>query len=218
MKKEFRLNFLNDGSNSYFPENTASDFRVKLSHIFDFENEDIEVGLSEIIIPDKHISSIRLGHNEVIIYRVVKKNRPAKIPDKNKPPPLKDALNLPKGTFLMPSQNSVEEIVEYINQVTQKYTVTRLVNGVATKKRGIFLKYEEGKVDIELNFGYGIHLGKDICKALGIKNEYIIPNKLGHVVMREGQQYETISIINEKIDKSYKNSIVYICTDLIKTE
>ena len=41
-------------------------------------------------------NGIRSGHNEIVIYRIVKKNRVAKNRDKNTPPQLKDALNMPK--------------------------------------------------------------------------------------------------------------------------
>ena len=94
----------------------------------------------------------------------------------------------------------------------------KLPHGVSTKKRGIVFKYEERKVQIHLNFGYGIHLGRDICQVLGIKNEKIIPNKLGHIVMREGQQYETVPIINEQINESPTQSTIFVCTDLIKNQ
>ena len=113
---------------------------------------------------------IRPGHNEVIVYRITRKNRASKNKTKNTPSPQKDALNMPKHTFLMPSQSSVAEIVKYINHVTQKFTVTRIVKGVSTKKSGIALKYEEGKIHIHLNHGFGLHLGRDICEVLGIKN------------------------------------------------
>ena len=126
---------------------------------------------------------------------------------------------MPKNTYLMPPQNSVTEIVKYINRVTQKFTVTRDVNGVSTKKRGILLKYLGGLVHIELNFGFGLHLGKDICQVLGIKNETISPNKHGHIVMRKGQKFKSVPIKNEKIvNESRKQSTVFITTDLIKTE
>ena len=126
---------------------------------------------------------------------------------------------MPKNTYLMPPQNSVTEIVKYINRVTQKFMVTREVNGVSIKKRGILLKYEGGLVHILLNFGLGLHLGKDICEVLRIKNETITPNKHGHIVMREGQKFKSMPIINEKIiNEPRKQSTVFICTDLIKTE
>ena len=148
----------------------------------------------------------------------MKKNRASKNKTKNTSPPQKDALNIPKHTFLMPSQSSVAQIVKYINHVTQIFAVTRIVKGVSTKKRGIVLKYEKGKIHIHLNHGFGLHLGRDICQVLGIKNEKIIPNKLGHIVMREGQQYETVPIINEQINKSPEQSTVFVCTDLIKNQ
>jgi hypothetical protein len=215
--KEFRINFLNNSSNNYFPENTACDFRVKLSHALDFGHQITQVGLSEIHLPNEH-SSIRLGFNDISVYRIVPKNEPNKKINKKTPPPLKDALNMPKSTFLMPNQTSVADVVKYINRVTQKFMVTREVNGVAGKKRGIVLKYESGFVRILLNFGFGLHLGKDICKVLGIKNETITPNKHGHIVMREGQIFKSIPIINENINEPRKQSTVFICTDLIKNE
>ena len=89
-EKEFRINFLNNSSNDYFPDNTASDFRVKLSHALDFGHENMQVGLSEIHIPNKQISGIRPGYNEIVVYRIEKKK------NKNTPPPLKDALKMPK--------------------------------------------------------------------------------------------------------------------------
>ena len=96
-----------------------------------------------------------MGYNEIGVYRIVKKNL--------KPTPLKDALNKPKNTFLMPSLSSVAEVVEYLNRVTERYSVTRIPknfpHGVSNKKRGILFKYIDKKVQIHLNFGYGIHLG-----------------------------------------------------------
>ena len=73
-------------------------------------------------------------------------------------------------------------------------------------------------MQIHLNFGYGIHLGRDICRILGIKNDKIIPNELGHIVMKEGQPYETVPIINEQINENPKQSTVFVCTDLIKNQ
>ena len=61
-------------------------------------------------------------------------------------------------------------------------------------------------------------MGRDICQVLGIKNEKIIPNKLGHIVMREGQLYETVPIINKQINESPKQSTIFVCTDLIKNQ
>ena len=60
-------------------------------------------------------NGIRLGYNEIAIYRIVKKNLTPKNRDKNTALPLKDALNKPKNTFLMPSQSSVAEFVKYLN-------------------------------------------------------------------------------------------------------
>ena len=68
--------------------------------------------------------------------------------DKNTPPPLRDVLNIPKNTYFLPSQSPVEEIITYINHVTLKFTVTQTVKCVSAKRRGIVLKYEEGKVHI----------------------------------------------------------------------
>ena len=122
----------------------------------------------------------------------------------------------------MPSLSSVAEVVKYLNQVTERYSVTRIPknfpHGASTKKRGILFKYIGKKVQIHLNFGYGIHLGSDICQILGIKNDKIIPNKLGHIVMREGQPYETVPVINEQINENPKQSTVFVCTDLIKNQ
>ena len=122
----------------------------------------------------------------------------------------------------MPSLSSVAEVVKYLNQVTERYSVTRIPknfpHGTSNKKRGILFKYIDKKVQIHLNFGYGIHLGRDICQILGIKNDKIIPNKLGHIVMREDQPYETEKVVNEQINENPKQSTVFVCTDLIKNQ
>ena len=156
---------------------------------------------------------IRLGHNEIAVYRIVKKLKPVSS---------KDALNKPKNSFLMPSLSSVPEVVKYLNQVTERYSVTiiqkNFPHGASSKKRGILFKYIDKKMQIHLNFGYGIHLGSDICQILGIKNDKIISNKLGHSVMREGQPYYTVPVINEQINENPQQSTVFVCTDLIKNQ
>ena len=207
----FRVAFFSDSSNNSYTDNKPNNFRVKLTHPIDLTDK-WEVALTDLhMVNSKY--GIRAGKNEVVVYRITGKHKPSP----------KDALNKPKNTFLMPNLSSVAEVVKYLNQVTQKYTVSRIAknnfpHGVSTKKRGIVFKYEERKVKIHLNFGYGIHLGSDICQVLGIKNENIIPNKLGHVVMREDLQYETVPILNEQINENPKESTIFVCTDLIKNQ
>jgi len=220
----FRVAFFSDSSNNSYPENKPTNFRVKLTHPIDL------TGKWEVALTALHMvnfkNDIRLGYNnEIAIYRAVKTKKNPKNPknkDKNTPPFSKNGLNTPKKTFFMPSKTTVAEVVEYLNKLTQKYVVTRIPNnfphGVSTKKRGILFKYVDKKVQIHLNFGYGIHLGRDICQILGIKNEKIIPNKLGHIVMRESQPYYTVPILNEQISENSHESTVFICTDLIKNQ
>ena len=75
--KEFRINFLNNSSNDYFPENKPCDFRIKLSHALDFGHNLMQVGLSEIHLPNEH-SGIRPGFNDISVYRIAPKNEPDK--------------------------------------------------------------------------------------------------------------------------------------------
>ena len=209
----FHVAFFSNSSDDAYPENTPSNFRVKLAHPIDL------TGKWECALTDLHITNlkngIRLGYNEIGIYRIVKKKR---VPKNGTLP---DVFNKPKNTLLLPTnQTSVTGVVEYLNRVTKKYMVSRVdknfPHGPVVKKRGIFFKYENGKVQIQLNFGYAIHLGSDICRVLGIKNQNIIPNKLGHIVMREGQQYETLPILNDQIYISSEHSTALVCTDLVK--
>ena len=109
----FRIAFFSNSSNDSYPEIKPSNFHVKLAHPTDF------TGRWECALTDLHMvnfkNGIRLGYNQIAIYRFVKKNRTPKNRDRNTAPPLKDALNMPKNTFLMPSQSSVAEVVKYIN-------------------------------------------------------------------------------------------------------
>ena len=215
----FRVAFFSDSSNDSYSDNKHNNFRVKLAHPIDL------TGKWEVALTDLHMvnfkNDISLGHNEFAIYRIVKPKKNPKNPknkDKNSAPSSKNGLNTPKKTFLMPNKTTVAEVLEYLNKVTERYSVTKISknfpHGVSTKKRGILFKYIDKKVQIHLNFGYGIHLGRDICRILGIKNEKIIPNKLGHIVMREGQPYETVPILNE----NSQESTVFVCTDLVKNQ
>jgi hypothetical protein len=126
------------------------------------------------------------------------------------------AIDQPKSTYFLPAKfyNSAADIIKHINNVTQKFTVTRKIGNVSAKRKGIFLKYEQEKVHINLNYGYGIHLGSDICDFLGIQHRNITPNKRGHIVMREKEQFECLPIANER----HKPTTLLVCTDLIKSE
>ena len=213
----FRTAFFSNSSNESYTDNKPNNFRVKLTHPIDL------TGKWEVALTDLHMVNlkrgIRLGYNQIGIYRIVKPKKNPKNPKNKNNNKSKIGLHAPKKSFFMPTKSTVAEVVEYLNQITQKYTVTKIPNNFphGVSKRGIFFKYTNKKVQIQLNFGYGIHLGADICRVLGIKNDKIIPNKLGHVVMREGEKYESIPIINEQIN-GYRGQTVFVCTDLVKNQ
>ena len=219
----FRTAFFSNSSNDSYSDNKPNNFRVKLAHPIDLSGK-WEVALTELHMVNVK-GGIRLGYNQIAIYRIVKSKKNPKNPknkDMNSAPSSKNGLNTPKKSFVIPPKSTVAEVVQYLNQITEKYSIAKIKknfpHGAATEQRGILFKYIDKKVQIQLNFGYGIHLDRDICQVLGIKNEKIIPNKLGHIVMREGQPYETVPIVNEQINENSQESTVFVCTDLVKNQ
>ena len=64
-----RIHLPSNGSHHYFPNNTSSNFTVKVSHLFNGKVSDgkIECALSQIIFPNTY-RNVRDGLNGVIIY------------------------------------------------------------------------------------------------------------------------------------------------------
>ena len=140
----FRIAFFNNSSNDSYPENKPSNFRVKLAHPIDFTGR-WECALTDLHMANFKNDGIRLGYNQIDIYRIVKKKKNPKNPkniDKNTASSSKNGINTPKKTFFMPNQSSVAEVVKYLNQITQKYTVTRIPKNFPhgfLARRGVFL-------------------------------------------------------------------------------
>ena len=67
----FRISFFSNSSNDSYPDNKPSNFPVKLALPNDF------TGRWECALTDLHMvnskNGIRLGYNEIAVYRIVKK-------------------------------------------------------------------------------------------------------------------------------------------------
>ena len=145
--ENFKINFVNNISNDYFPNNTTSDFRVKLPYPLDFSHKNIEVGLTSIHFPNK-IVNIRHNYNQIQIFRYKTKFKPIILPSKY--------------------YTTVHEIIDFIHLQTKKYLFTKKIDGISTKIRGIEIKFSDKKVSISLKRKFRIFLGSDICDILGI--------------------------------------------------
>ena len=66
-----RVTLPSDGSHDFYPQNTLSNFTIKLAKTLEFNGE-YECALSEIIFPNRLVN-VREGHNMVDIHRFTKK-------------------------------------------------------------------------------------------------------------------------------------------------
>jgi len=100
-----RLVLPSDSSFEYFPNNTTSNFSVKLATPVRVSDQ-WEIGLDEVILPNQ-ICNIRKNKNEIVIYRKAAVGSDA----------VNKSLNFPKRTIYFPPgyYRSVSKIVNFIN-------------------------------------------------------------------------------------------------------
>lgn len=179
-----------DGSLDFYPQNTLSNYTIKLPQPCEFDGE-YECALSEIIFPNRLVN-VRRGFNDISIYRFTKKTGTVKRHEKE--------WSLPPGSY-----DSVEKVISVIQEkILKRYKI---------KNEDAFrLTYDEvtKRVTIETKFNYTIYFGSDICILLGFKVNKICARGLNMIEgKRTGEFYAT---------KSGGLNTLYIYTDIIKEQ
>ena len=84
-----RVTLPSDGSHDLYPQNTLSNFTIKLARTLEFNGE-YECALSEIIFPNRLVN-VREGYNMVNIHRLTRKKGEANY--------LKKRYKIPAGSY-----------------------------------------------------------------------------------------------------------------------
>ena len=198
-----RITIPSNASYQYYPENTTSNFNIKLSHSLNFNNKEYECGISEIIYPNQ-IMNIRKGLNEVAIYCILKND------------PKNDRKNTPKIVFNVPPgyYNSIEEVVVIIKEEFKHAKVDRNINNKPEQIKALDLKYDSKtkRITLETKFGYGIHFGIDLCSLFGFKEDGGQLNYAGHFVNYGKRTSEFHASIRKSVNT------MYVYTNIIKEQ
>ena len=188
-----RLVLPSDSSFDYFPDNTTSNFSVKLPtpvHLTD----QWEIGLDEVILPNQ-ICNIRKNKNEIVIYRKAAEGTDA----------VNKSLNFPKRTIYFPPgyYRSVTEIVNFINSKIG-FAVAKK-NKKKVKKISIKYNSISNRVTVIPLRNYGIHFGADIREIFGFSSLKKNVNYSNHFVNFAKRSAELHASVIRTID----NIIVY---------
>ena len=100
-----RVTLPSHGSHDIYPQNTLSNFTIKLARTLEFNGE-YECALSEIIFPNCLVN-VREGYNMVNIHRLTRKKGEANS--------LKKSYKIPAGTY-----DSVTKVVTAVENIIGK--------------------------------------------------------------------------------------------------
>ena len=100
-----RVTLPSDGSHDVYPQNTLSNFTIKLARTLEFNGE-YECALSEIISPNRLVN-VREGYNMIDIHRFMK---------------MKGEINSMKKSYRIPagSYDSVKKVVAAVENIIGK--------------------------------------------------------------------------------------------------
>lgn len=185
-----RVTLPSDGSHVYYPQNTLSNYTIKLPKAFEFDGE-YECALSEIIFPNRLVN-VREGFNDITIYRFTKKTGTVKIHHKK--------WSIPSGSY-----DSVKKVISMIEQtILRRYTI---------KNRNAFnVVYNKTtkRVTVETKFNYAVHFGSDICILFGFE--------LGKLSSRGMDMIEGKRTGEFYASKSGGLNTLYVYTDIIREQ
>jgi hypothetical protein len=186
-----RVTLPSDGSHNFYPQNTLSNYTIKLPRPFDFDNIEHECALSEIIFPNRLVN-VRQGFNSIDIYRFKEKDGNLKKHYKT--------WRIPPGSY-----DSIVSVVNIINgSILRRYTIK--------KENAFTLSYDEitKRVTIETRFNYAIRLGTDICILLGFE--------VGKLCLRGMDMIEGKRTGEFYASKSGGLNTLYVYTDIIEEQ
>ena len=144
-----RIHLPSNGSIKYFPNNTASNFRVKVPHLFDSKasHSIVECALSQIIFPNSY-RNVRDGLNGVLIYHM-DENGSEKV----------QQYHVPPGYY-----DNIDQLLHAI-----KEAVPPLGDDVTKDKFKVGIGYDEMKQKtwIRVSLKFFVEFQLDIAKLLG---------------------------------------------------
>ena len=144
-----RIHLPSNGSIKYFPNNTASNFRVKVPHLFDSKasHSIVECALSQIIFPNSY-RNVRDGLNGVLIYHM-DENGSEKV----------QQYHVPPGYY-----GNIDQLLHAI-----KEAVPPLGEDVTKEKFKVGIGYDEMKQKtwIRVSLKFFVEFQLDIAKLLG---------------------------------------------------
>ena len=144
-----RIHLPSNGSLDYFPNNTASNFTVKVPHLFNGKASDtaVECALSQIIFPNTY-RNVREGLNGILIYQL----------DENGIENV-EQYYIPPGYY-----SDMNQLIHVI-----KETVPPLADDLTREKFKVGIGYDETKQKtwIRVSLRFYVELQLDIAKLLG---------------------------------------------------
>ena len=189
-----RVTLPSDGSHDFYPQNTLSNFTIKLARTLEFNGE-YECALSEIIFPNRLVN-VREGHNMVDIHRFTKKWTNS----------LKMRFKIPAGSY-----DSVSKVVAAVENIIGKSKY----GGTGSRGRRVnafTISYNSTtkRVTVTTKFNYAVHFGSDICYLLGFEVGKLNAKGFDSIDgTRTGEYYAS---------KTGGLNTLYIYTDIIKEQ